>query len=58
MDVHLGAFDILKAHTHAAAIPASALVKRHFFFIFRFAEEESFGDLFLTMVFHRWSETS
>ena len=53
MDVHLGAFDILKAHTHAAAIPASALVKRHFFFIFRFAEEESFGDLFLTMVFHR-----
>ena len=41
IDVHLGAFDILKAHTHAAAIPALALVKRHFFSIFRFAEEES-----------------
>ena len=39
-----GAFEIL-AHTHAAAIPALALVKRHFFFffsIFRFAVEKSF----------------
>ena len=43
IDVHLGAFDIFKAHTHAATIPALALVKRHFFFsIFRFAVEESF----------------
>ena len=42
IDVHLGAFDILKAHTHAATIPALALVKRHFFSIFRFAVEESF----------------
>lgn len=38
-DVHLGAFGILKAHTHAAAIPTLALVKRHFSSIFRFAEE-------------------
>ena len=52
IDVHLGAFGILKAHTHAAAIPAGlALVKRHFFSIFRFAVY--FGDLFLTMVLHR-----
>ena len=37
------AIDILKAHTHAATIPALALVKRHFFFsISRFAVEESF----------------
>ena len=51
-DVHLGAFGILKAHTHAAAIPAVlALVKRHFFSIFRFAVD--FGDLFLSMVLHR-----
>ena len=49
-DVHLGAFGILKAHTHAAAIPTVlALVKRHFFSIFRFAVD--FGDLFLTMAF-------
>lgn len=41
-DVHLGAFGILKAHTHAAAIPTLALVKRHFSSIFRFAEEWSF----------------
>ena len=32
----------LKAHDHAATIPALALVKRHFFSIFRFAVEESF----------------
>ena len=52
IDVHLGAFGILKAHTHAAAIPAGlALVKRHFFSIFRFAVY--FGYLFLTMVLHR-----
>ena len=31
-----------KAHTHAATIPALALVKRHFFSIFRFAVEERF----------------
>ena len=36
MDVHLGAFDILKAHTQAATIPALAFVKRHFFFCFPF----------------------
>ena len=37
IDVHLGAFDIFKAHTHAATIPALALVKRHFlFFCFPF----------------------
>ena len=37
-----GSIDVhLKAHTHTAAIPALALVKRHFFSIFRFAEEES-----------------
>ena len=36
MDVHLGAFDILKAHTQAATIPALACVKRHFFFCFPF----------------------
>ena len=38
----LGAFDILKAHTQAATIPALALVKRHFFSIFCFAVDESF----------------
>ena len=42
IDVHLGASDIVKAHTHAAAIPTLALVKRHFSSIFRFAEEGSF----------------
>ena len=42
IDVHLGAFDILKAHTHAATIPALARVKRHFISIFRFAVGESF----------------
>ena len=37
IDVHLGAFDIFKAHTHAATIPALALVKRHIlFFCFPF----------------------
>ena len=41
MDVHLGAFDVLKAHTQAATIPALACVKRHFFSIFRFAVGES-----------------
>ena len=42
MDVHLGAFDVLKAHTQAATIPALACVKRNFFSVFRFAVEESF----------------
>ena len=41
IDVHLGVFDILKARTHAATIPALACVKRHFFSIFRFAVGES-----------------
>ena len=36
IDVHLGVFDILKARTHAATIPALACVKRHFFFYFPF----------------------
>ena len=56
IDVHLGAFDILKAHTHAATIHALARLKRHFFSIFPFAVEESFCDLFLMMVFHRRSK--
>ena len=43
IDVHLGVFDILKARTHAATIPALACVKRHFFSIFRFAVGESSG---------------
>ena len=30
IDVHLGAFDILKAHTQAATIPALACEKRHY----------------------------
>ena len=42
IDVHLGAFDILKAHTHAATIHALARLKRHFFSIFPFAVKESF----------------
>ena len=42
IDAHLGAFDILKAHTHAATIPALARLKRHFFSIFPFVVEESF----------------
>ena len=42
IDVHLGAFDILEAHTHAATIPALALVKRHFFSFFRFSVGERF----------------
>ena len=42
INVHLGAFDILKAHTLATTIPALARLKRHFFSIFRFAVEESF----------------
>ena len=41
IDVHLGVFDILKARTHAATIPALACVKRHLFSIFRFAVGES-----------------
>ena len=56
-DVHFGAFDILKAHTHAATIPASALVKRHFVSIFRFAAQERFlAFCFWRMVFHRRSK--
>ena len=42
IDAHLGTFDILKAHTHAATIPALARLKRHFFSIFPFVVEESF----------------
>ena len=42
MDVHLGAFDILKTHTHAATIYALARLKRYFFSIFPFAVKESF----------------
>ena len=42
IDVHLGVFDILKARTHAATIPALACVKRHFLSMFSFAVEESF----------------
>ena len=56
IDVHLGAFDILKAHTHAAAIPALALVKRHFFLFSVLLQRKVFGDLFLTMVFYRRSK--
>ena len=58
IDVHLGVFDILKARTHAATIPALACVKRHCFSIFRFAvgEIKVLGDLFLMMVFHRRSK--
>ena len=49
IDVHLGAFDILKAHSHAATIPALACVKRK-------GKRKVFGDLFLPMVFHRRSK--
>ena len=48
----------IKAHTHAATIPALALVKRHFFF-FLFSvslQRKVFGDLFLMMVLHRRSK--
>ena len=58
IDVHLGAFDIFKAHTHAATIPALALVKRRFFF-FLFSVvlwRKVFSDWFLMMVFHRRSK--
>ena len=53
IDVHLGAFDILKAHSHAATIPALACVKRHFSALLQW---KFFGDLFLPMVFHRRSK--
>ena len=47
----------LKAHTHAATIPALALVKRHFFFLFSVSlQRKVFGDLFLMMVLHRRSK--
>ena len=36
-DIHLGAVEILKADTHAATIPALALVKPTFFSPFRCA---------------------
>ena len=39
IDVHLEAFDISKAHTRAATIPALACRKTP---LFRFAVEESF----------------
>ena len=43
----------LNAHDHAATIPALALVKRHFFFLFSILlQKKVFGDLFLMMVFH------
>ena len=53
IDVHLGAFDILKAHTHATTIPALALVKRHFFFsLFSVVLlRQVFGDLLLWWCF-------
>ena len=51
IDVHLGAFDNLKAHTDAATIPALACVKRHFLL-----QRKVFGHLFLPMVFHRRSK--
>ena len=46
---------LLKAHTHAATIPALAF-ETPLFSVFRFAVEESFCDLFLIMVFHRRSK--
>ena len=52
-DFHLGAADILKAHTHAATIPDLALVKPTFFSTFR-CPLELF--LLLLMVFHRRSK--
>ena len=57
IDVHLGAFDILKAHTHAATIPALASVKRHFFFYFPFCSGGKFLAIcFWMMVSHRRSK--
>ena len=53
IDVHLGAFDILKAHSHAATIPALACVNRHFSVLLW---RKVFGDLFLLIVFHRRSK--
>ena len=49
------AIDILKAHTHAAIIPALALVKRHLFFYY-FPFCCVLGDFFFMMVFHRRSK--
>ena len=46
----------LKAHDHAATIPALALVKRHFFSISVLLQRKVFGDLLLMMVFHRRSK--
>ena len=42
IDAHLGAFDILKAHSHAATISALARLKRHFFFYFPFCCRRKF----------------
>ena len=53
IDVHLGEFDILKAHGDAATIPALACAKRRFSV---FLKRKVFGDLFLPMVFHRRSK--
>ena len=47
----------LKAHTHAATIPALASVKRHCFLLFSvLLQRKFFDDLFLMMVFHRRSK--
>ena len=48
------AIDILKAHTHAAIIPALALVKRHLFLLFSVLL--CFRRFFFMMVFHRRSK--
>ena len=57
IDVHLGAFDILKVHTRAATIPPLASVKRHFFFYFPFCSGGTFLAIcFWMMVFHRRSK--
>ena len=51
IDVHLGAFDILKAHTHAATIAALALVKRHFFC--RSKRVKIFSETFVTKYLYK-----
>ena len=51
IDVHLGAFDILKAHTHAATIAALALVKRQFFC--RSKRVKIFSETFVTKYLYK-----
>ena len=46
----------LKAHDHAATIPALVLVKRHFFLFSVLLQRKVFGDFFLMIVFHRRSK--